>query len=125
ESSTNPKNSDDIRESEDLCLSLSNITEQIPDSKTNQTEIDMQQEQVGSPISVVVDLTINNAKQDASMNDDRMSIVNDLTNEIFGCLDKLDKLYEMVTKSTAMQNTVLKESIEKTYSTVLKRININ
>ncbi|CAF0967394.1 unnamed protein product [Adineta steineri] len=125
ESSTNPKNSDDIRESEDLCLSFSNITEQIPDSKTNQTEIDMQQEQVGSPISVVVDLTINNAKEDASMNDDRMSIVNDLTNEIFGCLDKLDNLYEMVTKSTAMQNTVLKESIEKTYSTVLKRININ
>ncbi|CAF0750884.1 unnamed protein product, partial [Adineta steineri] len=64
DSSTNLKNSDDIRESEDLRLSLNNITAQIIDSKTNQAEIDMQQEQVGSPISVVVDLTINNAKQE-------------------------------------------------------------
>ncbi len=77
------------------------------------------------------------------MNDDRMSIVNDLTNEIFGCLDKLDNLYETVktfsiifllvtyfsilkvTKSSATQNTILKESIERTYSDLLKRINNN
>jgi hypothetical protein len=38
-------------------------TEQILDSKENQTEIDMQQEQVGSPTSVV-DSTINDAKEE-------------------------------------------------------------
>ncbi len=37
-----------------------------------------------------------------SMNRGRMSVVNDLANELFKCLDKLDNLYERVNKFSIM-----------------------
>ncbi|CAF2007169.1 unnamed protein product [Rotaria magnacalcarata] len=62
---------------------------------------------------------------DPIINDDRISTVNHLVNDLHQCLDKLENLYGAVTQSSDIQNTVLKQYIEQIYFDIHTRITNN
>ncbi|CAF1392021.1 unnamed protein product [Rotaria sordida] len=89
-----------------------------PDLKKMQPE-----QKTTSPSSV--DLKINDVEHnfsDSIINDDRISAVQHVVNNLHQCLDKLKDVYASVAQSSDTQDVMLKKHIEQIYNDLRLRI---